>query len=88
MNDTTKLHGLRPGDCYHGGLTILTWAAVVTVLTATTVNFTQTQTMNAVIDNLCFDVAVRCITVLCLPLSCATLRPLTNMATTAPPCAR
>ena len=23
MNDTTKVDGLRPGDCYHGGLTVL-----------------------------------------------------------------
>ena len=25
--DTTKLDGLRPGDCYHGGLTVLSRSA-------------------------------------------------------------
>ena len=25
--DTTKLDGLRPGDCYHGGLTVLSCSA-------------------------------------------------------------
>ena len=54
---TTKSDGPRPGDCYHGGLTVLSCSAcgatVVTVLTATTALFSQPGTVNTVIVSYC-----------------------------------
>ena len=55
--DTTKLDGLLPGDCYQGGLTVLsrsaTRATVVTVLTATTALFSHFGTVNTMILPYC-----------------------------------
>ena len=63
-------------------------ATVVTVLTAKTVNFFTNRNNEYVMDDLCYDVALQCISLLCPPLSCATLSPLKQTATMAPPCVR
>ena len=92
MNESPSLDGLPPGEC-PGGLTGLSSNATGgnsgngPYSHQTNVSH-KLEHSNIVIDDLCCVIALRCATVLCPPLPCATLRQLRNIATMAPPCAR
>ena len=65
---TTKPDGLRPGDCYHEGLTVLSCS--VTRDNRGNSPYSQhvpffTHLNNEHCDELCCAVALRCMTVLC-----------------------